>query len=862
MRDLQTPSRTGAPLHPVRRNRRFPFLQLAAGLVLAICGARAAHAQGVRWENGDSSLGNMVQLVFSDCEPDGTPQLPPTTGGTLTYAGRSESVNMVNFSVSRSVTLSYFVQAQGGQGLKIPAFTVKTNKGPMKVAAFDSAAPAASAQSVASSKLMPAHPVVWAGQVFDLTYELQAARSENPQINPTFDWKPAPLITEDWSKPAVSDAVRDGRRQIVVTYRTRAYAKNPDTVKLAAATHLLQIQTGSASWGLFTQPRMEPVSVTSNRPVIEVRPLPTPPAGFSGAVGRFKLVSKVVPRHASVGDPVTWTLELSGTGNWPDIPGLPSREVSKDFQVVQPKPRRTLAKGKLFDATLSEDVVLIPTKTGTYTLDPVRFTYFDPQSGTYRTLTTEATEVTITPPPAPQFGGPAAAATGTAAGPTASTTESARPITAPPAPSGIPRDPLPGHANAAPPLSPAALAGWLVAPFVALLGFWLALAWRRAARTDPLRPRRQARTRLATLLAAMRDSGGQPSDPAMLRSRLLQWQHDAGILWGIAHAAPSATALEAAATASGTDANGAAEWAALWREADRALYAAGGNLPSDWTARAEAALESKRIPGFKPARLFLPHNLLPFAAAVAVALLVPGHVLHAAEESPRAAYRAGKFTAAENSWRETIARHPTDWIARHNLALALAQEGRSGEALAEAAAAFVQHPDNASVRWHFALLADKAGFAPAPLVPLLKEGPASDLATLVGPATWQRILIATAFVFAAALGWMVANAYRSRSRGQFRTAAVGAALAVLVGAVAGFGLKAYGMTLDRRAVIAWQGGTLRSIPTEADTSQQTTNLAAGSVAIVNRTFLDWDRLAFANGQTGWVRKEQVIPIWR
>ena len=29
---------------------------------------------------------------------------------------------------------------------------------------------------------------------------------------------------------------------------------------------------------------------------------------------------------AAVGEPVTWTLELSGTGNWPEIAGLPSRD--------------------------------------------------------------------------------------------------------------------------------------------------------------------------------------------------------------------------------------------------------------------------------------------------------------------------------------------------------------------------------------------------------------------------------------------------------------------------------------------------------------------------------------------------------
>ena len=39
-------------------------------------------------------------------------------------------------------------------------------------------------------------------------------------------------------------------------------------------------------------------------------------------------------------------------------------------------------------------------------------------------------------------------------------------------------------------------------------------------------------------------------------------------------------------------------------------------------------------------------------------------------------------------------------------------------------------------------------------------------------------------------------------------------------------------------------------------------LAAGSVAIVDNTYLGWVRLSFENGQTGWVRKEDVVWFWR
>jgi hypothetical protein len=86
---------------------------------------------------------------------------------------------------------------------------------------------------------------------------------------------------------------------------------------------------------------------------------------------------------------------------------------------------------------------------------------------------------------------------------------------------------------------------------------------------------------------------------------------------------------------------------------------------------------------------------------------------------------------------------------------------------------------------------------------------------------------------------------------------------VLFTALGVFGIKTYGRAADTRAVITWRAGTLRSIPTEADTSQKTAPLAPGTVAVVDRIFpLGWVHLSFENGQTGWVRKEDVVGLWK
>ena len=222
----------------------------------------------------------------------------------------------------------------------------------------------------------------------------------------------------------------------------------------------------------------------------------------------------------AVGEPITWTLELAGTGNWPDVHGLPAREVSKDFKVLQPQAKRTPAEGRLFDATLTEDVVLIPTKPGTYTLGPVTYSYFDPRTGAYRTLQTEPTTITITPPGTTEAGNrqlftpppsiastsPAQATGSPGAAPGGATHRPRRRFPAIRCPAPI-RDWCPSR-------SPGGLSGcWR--PCSGWFPAWLIMAALRSRRTDPLRARREARRHLGQILAGLphattpraRDSG-------------------------------------------------------------------------------------------------------------------------------------------------------------------------------------------------------------------------------------------------------------------------------------------------------------------------------------------------------------------
>lgn len=829
-------------------------------LLLVSLLATAARAQSAHWEPSGGTLpfdqDSELKLVFDNCTPkDDSVKPPPVAGLQLDIGSRSSGFSLINGQSSSSYTITYLAHPTKSGPLQLAAFTAATDKGDVRVPAVafdvDNASPSASGGNssgatnsladAARSKLAPPNGEFWAGEVFPISYTLDLSRRYRPQGIGDLQWSSAPLTVEDWAKPEQFELSVNGEPHLGVAYKTRGYAKVAGDITLPPARQQVQLAMSNSPFDPFGYafPRVVERTVASNAPTLTIKPLPPPPADFSGAVGQFTFTSKVIPASVAVGEPVTWTLALNGTGNWPDISGLPGRQASQDFQVVPSKPKRELKNGSLFDATLSEDAVLIPTKPGSYVLPPAEFTYFDPKAGRYKTLTTGNFTVTVTPAAENKTNPPTAGA-----GATTPTAARLKLPALPVPPTAIPRDPLTGTADAPVPWDRPTLIAAVLAPFALLVLFWFGLALGRARATDPRRAQREAHARLAATLAQLRTA----TDTAERARLLLAWQHDAAVLAQLRHAAPPADALADPA------------WQQLWRETERTLYAAGAGLPADWPDRAVKALSARPAPKFSAVSLLLPRNLLPFAVAIMLVL-----TLRAAAPTPAdaaVAYRAGDFATAEAGWRDAIVHAPTDWISHHNLGLALGQQDRWPEAAAQWSAAFVQHPADETLRWHLALGFDHAGYSASELAAFVSPGPLQLVARLASPAEWQRVLVALAALAALTLALLIARTYgHVRPWAKFVALPL-LVLALLAAVAAGAGLYAYGPAADVRAALVWRAATLHSIPTEADTAQKTSPLSAGNLAVADKTFLGWSRLVFDNGQTGWVRTEDLVSLWR
>lgn len=130
--------------------------------------------------------------------------------------------------------------------------------------------------------------------------------------------------------------------------------------------------------------------ITTPKVVINVQPLPAKPAGFSGAVGEFKLASSINATDVKTNDAVTIKLTLSGTGNMKLI-GTPEVKFPQDFEIYDPK---VTDDYKLTNSGLTGtktfEYLAIPRHAGNFMIPAIEFTYFDLKSNSYKALKTEA----------------------------------------------------------------------------------------------------------------------------------------------------------------------------------------------------------------------------------------------------------------------------------------------------------------------------------------------------------------------------------------------------------------------------------------------------------------------------------------
>lgn len=128
---------------------------------------------------------------------------------------------------------------------------------------------------------------------------------------------------------------------------------------------------------------------------VNVKPLPTWPDNFSGAVGSFSVKGGLNMNKVKSNEAVSYRLTVSGRGNLMLITP-PTPEFPASFEVYDPQIEDNITRGDNgISGSRTYEWVLIPRSQGNFTIPSYKFVFFDPSSAKYVTLSIPAQSLNV-----------------------------------------------------------------------------------------------------------------------------------------------------------------------------------------------------------------------------------------------------------------------------------------------------------------------------------------------------------------------------------------------------------------------------------------------------------------------------------
>jgi hypothetical protein len=130
---------------------------------------------------------------------------------------------------------------------------------------------------------------------------------------------------------------------------------------------------------------------------IHVKPVPAnnKPAAFNGAVGNFKIESAIRNDHLGKDEEGKLVVKITGTGNFMEIP-IPEIQWPEGVEGFEGIISDELDKNSApFKGSRTYTYSFLSTKPGFYSLPAVHFSFFNSDSGKYKTVSTSPLTLTI-----------------------------------------------------------------------------------------------------------------------------------------------------------------------------------------------------------------------------------------------------------------------------------------------------------------------------------------------------------------------------------------------------------------------------------------------------------------------------------
>ena len=360
-------------------------------------------------------LGESVgfSLTFEGAQPDGTPNIPAIAGLQFSYNGPSSQFSFVNGQTSTTITHNYTITPRQVGDFTIPALSAtlgnqKLTTQPVQLKVLKPGAPPPEALAAGTQpvflKLQLPKTNLFLGEV--ITGEFQLYLREGVGAGQfQFTGTPTEGVTLGKMAELQHRRVQIGNSIYTVVPIAIVLAPiktGPLTLGPVTASVVVE-QPGSNNrrrdpFSLFGNIERRQVSLVTEEQALQCLPLPTTgkPADFTGAVGNFTLTVSIGPTNVATGDPITVRVQISGRGALDGLT-LPVQSAWGNFKTYPPTAKIETSDQLGLQGTKTFEEIISPENADIQELPPFTFSFFDPETKTYRTLTHPATKLTVRP---------------------------------------------------------------------------------------------------------------------------------------------------------------------------------------------------------------------------------------------------------------------------------------------------------------------------------------------------------------------------------------------------------------------------------------------------------------------------------
>lgn len=207
-----------------------------------------------------------------------------------------------------------------------------------------------------------------------------------------------PKLEGFWSEDIDTPQTLTGESRILNGVPYRAYLlKRKAIFPLKSGVLPINAVEGEITTGhLFAGRRIKRIG---NKLELKIKPLPPgAPQGFATThVGRWHLRADVNPTEVKLGEPINVKVTLEGIGNVKNIPS-PLLKLPPSFKVFDPTTRdKPSTRNGQFGGKRTQDYLVMPQQTGSFTIPALTFPYFDPDARSYKVARTQAVLVRVLP---------------------------------------------------------------------------------------------------------------------------------------------------------------------------------------------------------------------------------------------------------------------------------------------------------------------------------------------------------------------------------------------------------------------------------------------------------------------------------